>query len=97
MTGSANLFPDVWQAFEQDQPEQGWPKNDNIRYKDSWLQWLEARGCRIVKPCLDPGDFILWDSRCVHWGQAPLGGKHRFAVCKLGPCRFTESKERRTW
>lgn len=29
---------------------------------------------------MDPGDFILWDSRAVHYGAAPLGTNKRMAI-----------------
>jgi len=31
---------------------------------------------------MDPGDFILWDSRAVHYGAAPTGANKRMAICK---------------
>ena len=31
---------------------------------------------------MEPGDFILWDSRCVHYGAAPEQDNKRMAVCK---------------
>jgi hypothetical protein len=47
------------------------------------MKWLEERGCYVEKPCLEPGDFIVWDSRTVHWGAAPEEQNHRMAVCEL--------------
>lgn len=35
-----------------------------------------------MKPNMEPGDFILWDSRAVHYGAAPLGTNKRMAICK---------------
>lgn len=35
-----------------------------------------------MKPSMDPGDFILWDSRAVHYGAAPTGENKRMAICK---------------
>ncbi|ORX33296.1 hypothetical protein BD324DRAFT_654245 [Kockovaella imperatae] len=31
---------------------------------------------------MEPGDFVLWDSRTVHYGAAPLDANKRFAICK---------------
>ena len=31
---------------------------------------------------MEPGDFILWDSRAVHYGAAPTGENKRMAICK---------------
>ena len=30
---------------------------------------------------MEPGDFVLWDSRTVHYGATPLEQKKRFAIC----------------
>ncbi|KAJ5081875.1 hypothetical protein NUU61_010139 [Penicillium alfredii] len=58
-------------------PEGGWIKRDLFHWTDEKLQWFKDRGCEWVKPSMDPGDFILWDSRAVHHGAAPLGNnKH---------------------
>lgn len=57
-------------------------KRDHLRWTDDQLKWFTARGCEWVKPCLDPGDFILWDSREAHYGAAPIGNNKRMAVCK---------------
>jgi len=79
MTGSVKLFTELWEAFKFEKPD-GYDYHDHIRLDDAKMKWLEDRGCKVEKPCLDPGDFILWDSRTVHWGQAPTGGNPRFAV-----------------
>ena len=31
---------------------------------------------------MEPGDFVLWDSRTAHYGAAPLEDKKRFAICE---------------
>lgn len=31
---------------------------------------------------MEPGDFILWDSRAAHYGAAPLGNNKRMAICE---------------
>lgn len=64
------------------QPEGGWVKRDLFDWTDKELQWFKDRGCEWVKPSMDPGDFILWDSRAVHYGAAPLGENKRMAICK---------------
>lgn len=43
---------------------------------------LKDRGCEWVKPEMEPGDFILWDSRAAHYGAAPEGNRKRMAVGK---------------
>lgn len=36
-------------------------KRDHLEWTDKELQWFEDRGCKWVKPSLEPGDFILWE------------------------------------
>ncbi|KAF2073858.1 hypothetical protein CYY_004818 [Polysphondylium violaceum] len=31
--------------------------------------------CQKIKVCCDPGDFVLWDSRTIHWACAPTKNK----------------------
>lgn len=57
-------------------------KRDLFDWTDEKLQWFKDHGCEWVKPSMDPGDFILWDSRAVHYGAAPLGKNKRMAICK---------------
>lgn len=56
--------------------------HDHIKLDDEQMAWLEERGCYVEKPCLEPGDFIVWDSRTVHWGAAPEEQNHRMAICE---------------
>lgn len=64
------------------QPEGDWVKRDLFDWTDEELQWFKDHGCESAKPSMDPGDFILWDSRAVHYGAAPLGQNKRMAICK---------------
>lgn len=57
-------------------------KRDHLKWTDRQLEWFEQRGCKWEKPCLEPGDFILWDSRTAHYGAAPVGSAKRMAVCE---------------
>ena len=90
MRGTANLFGQYFQehhevgaSFEPSspQPAEGWMKRDGYRWTETELQWFKDRGCEWVKPSMEPGDFVLWDSRTVHYGAAPLDDKKRFAIC----------------
>jgi hypothetical protein len=58
-------------------------KRDGFRWTDDQLEWFKERGCEWVKPVMEPGDFVLWDSRTVHYGAAPREQKKRFAICKI--------------
>jgi len=80
MTNSVNKFSQVFEAFDHQKPEGGWNAHDHIRHEPDRVQWLEDHGCKFEKPNLDPGDFIIWDSRTVHYGAAPTGRNHRMAV-----------------
>ncbi|GFZ51910.1 hypothetical protein JCM24511_09680 [Saitozyma sp. JCM 24511] len=77
MRGTANLFG---QYFEEHKHLEGWTKRDGFRWTDETLQWFVDRGCEWVKPAMDPGDFVLWDSRTAHYGAAPMEEKKRFAI-----------------
>jgi ectoine hydroxylase-related dioxygenase (phytanoyl-CoA dioxygenase family) len=71
------------QYFKEHQaPEEGWIKRDLFLWEDEQLKWFEERGCEWVKPSMEPGDFVLWDSRAVHYGAAPLENNKRMAVCE---------------
>ncbi|KAJ0278310.1 hypothetical protein COL940_007313 [Colletotrichum noveboracense] len=50
-------------------PEDEW--RDNRYFDDKDMEWFKARGVRPVKVEAEPGDLILWDSRCIHWGEEP--------------------------
>jgi len=38
------------------------------------------RGCQVVKPCLEEGDLLLFDSRTMHCNIAPLSENMRMCV-----------------
>lgn len=46
------------------------------------LKWLQDSGCELVKVCAEAGDYIVWDSRTVHYNTCPESSQDRFAVCK---------------
>jgi len=93
MSGTAPLFG---KYFEEHQaPEGGYIKRDSYRWTDEELQWFKDRGCEWLKPSLDPGDFILWDSRSVHYGVAPTGNNKRMAVYTCyKPTEFMTEEQR---
>jgi len=76
--GSALLFGQFFE--EHKDQEHRWNTIDWYRWTDDELQWFLERGCEWVKPTMEPGDFVLWDSRTVHYGAAPMEDKKRFAV-----------------
>ncbi|KAJ0121515.1 uncharacterized protein J7T55_008679 [Diaporthe amygdali] len=93
MTGTAPLFEQYFKEHEP--PEGGWVKRDLVDWTDKELQWFKDRGCEWVKPSMDPGDFILWDSRAVHYGAAPLGENKRMAIYTCyKPIEFLTEEQR---
>jgi hypothetical protein len=44
------------------------------------LKWLEEKGCKWEKVCVEPGDLILWDSRTPHYNLTSTSSQPRFAV-----------------
>lgn len=78
MRGSANLFEQY--AKEHTPPPEGWPKRDGKPWSEEELKWFADRGCEWVKPAMEPGDFVLWDSREAHYGAAPKRDKKRFCI-----------------
>lgn len=94
VTGSTKYFKEIWDYFEDKQVslsfdhyvlhtnvQAPYDSHDHIKCNDEQMAWLAERGCYIEKPCLEPGDFIVWDSRTVHWGAAPEEQNHRMAIC----------------
>lgn len=68
MEGSAKLYDQFFQetrvmAAHEDAP----PPEENYRdlfiFKEEDVKWFEDRGCKLIKPNLEPGDLVLWDSR----------------------------------
>ncbi|KZO90876.1 hypothetical protein CALVIDRAFT_489806, partial [Calocera viscosa TUFC12733] len=79
--GSSNLFKQYFEEHKKEEPAGGWPKRDTYPWQESELQWFFDRGCEWVKPYMEPGDFVLWDSREVHYGAAPKPtANKRFAI-----------------
>lgn len=71
----------IWLTVET-QPEGGYRALDSYNWTEKQLKWFEERGCEWVKPARDPGDFVIWDSRTIHYGAAPKEANKRFAICE---------------
>lgn len=68
MDGSAAL---VEQFFDEMTDPADWEARDNRYFDAADMAWFTARGVRPVRVAAEPGDLILWDSRCIHWGGEP--------------------------
>lgn len=51
-------------------------------FTESILEWFYENGCEWIKPEMEPGDLVLWDSRTAHYNVPPLGEVDRCAVCE---------------
>ncbi|KAL4971936.1 hypothetical protein BDW66DRAFT_163291 [Aspergillus desertorum] len=86
MKGSAKFFDET-------------PHSPELKYMDLFLfhqkdlKWFEDRGCELVKINMDPGDFVLWDSRTMHYACLPEGDQIRHVqyIC-MTPRRFATEK-----
>ncbi|RMY72274.1 hypothetical protein D0863_04621 [Hortaea werneckii] len=90
MGGSAKLFNEF---FAQKQ----------IKFMDLFLfnkndvKWFEDRGCTFDKIDMEPGDFVLWDSRTMHMAKFPEGDQIRHAqyIC-MTPRNFATEEALKT-
>jgi ectoine hydroxylase-related dioxygenase (phytanoyl-CoA dioxygenase family) len=82
LSGSMPLYAQFFEEHEADAPEGGWSWRDSYHFTNpAHLQWFYDRGCKWVKMEAEPGDVILWDSRCIHYGAAARGDRARVATC----------------
>jgi len=97
MKGSANLFKQYFEERAKTHPGEKWMTRDGYPFKQEELQWFFDRGCEWVKPEMEPGDFVVWDSREIHYGAAPLRDNKRFAIyiC-YKPAAYMTEEQRQT-
>ena len=62
LKGSSALYAQLYEAFEDKKPAEGWNTKDRHDHTEDQLQWLYDRGCDWEKVCAEPGDLLLWDS-----------------------------------
>lgn len=94
MKGSAKLFNEFFaQERVPDDHEDAPPPElkfmDLFLFNQKDVKWFEERGCELVKINMEPGDFVLWDSRTMHFAKHPTGEQIRHVqyVC-MTPRRF---------
>ncbi|CAK7219742.1 hypothetical protein SBRCBS47491_003953 [Sporothrix bragantina] len=94
MKGSAKLF-DAFFARDREQDDHEDAPPPEIKFMDLFLfnkkdvQWFKDQGCELVKIDMEPGDFVLWDSRTMHYAQLPEGDQIRHVqyIC-MTPRKF---------
>ncbi|WVQ85842.1 hypothetical protein IAT38_008010 [Cryptococcus sp. DSM 104549] len=79
LAGSLPLYNEFFAAHPELEGE-GWPERDFWSFREEDIKWFEERGCKWVKTEVGPGDLILWDSRCIHYGAAAQGDRPRVAT-----------------
>lgn len=80
LNGSLPLYNEFFESHEADAPPGGWTFRDSHHFTEAQLQWFYDRGCKWHKVEAGPGDVILWDSRCIHYGAAATGDRPRIAT-----------------
>lgn len=97
MKGSARLFNEFFAQKRESNDHEDAPPPE-IKFLDLYLfskkdiAWFEARGCELVKINMDPGDFVLWDSRTMHYACLPEGDQIRHVqyICMTPRSAATE-------
>ncbi|KAH8900322.1 Clavaminate synthase-like protein [Thozetella sp. PMI_491] len=97
MKGSAKLFNEFFEHKRDSADHEDAPPPE-IKYMDLFLfsqkdvKWFEERGCELIKVCMEPGDFVLWDSRTMHYARFPEGDQIRHVqyIC-MTPSRFASA------
>lgn len=99
MKGSSLLFD----KFFSSQRESCWHDDapppvskflDLFLFSDADVKWFEDRGCELLKVNMNAGDFVLWDSRTMHYARLPEGNqiRHLQYICMI-PRRFATEKD----
>ncbi|KAL4878102.1 hypothetical protein BJY04DRAFT_230001 [Aspergillus karnatakaensis] len=94
MKGSAKLFDEFFaekrEAYaHEDAPAPELKYVDLFLFHQKDLQWFTDRGCELMKVNMEPGDFVLWDSRTMHYACLPEGNQIRHVqyIC-MTPRKF---------
>ncbi|KAM3064989.1 hypothetical protein ACMFMG_001197 [Clarireedia jacksonii] len=94
MKGSASLFDEFFSSKREAGDHEDAPPPE-LKYMDLFLfnpkdlKWFEDRGCEMIKVNMEPGDFVLWDSRTMHYACLPEGEQIRHVqyIC-MTPRKF---------
>lgn len=94
MKGSANLFDEFFahkrESYDhEDAPPPEAQFMDLFLFSEKDVKWFEDHGCELIKINMEPGDFVLWDSRTMHYACLPEGNQIRHVqyIC-MTPRKF---------
>lgn len=85
--GSLEVIPGshalIEEFFDTQTKPNTWEWKDNRYFSEKKIERFEIRGLRPLKALEEPGDFILWDSRTIHWGGEPTKNSNtiRTVIC----------------
>lgn len=98
MRGSAKLFNEFFahkreSADHEDAPPPELKFMDLFLFSEKDIKWFEERGCEMFKVNMEPGDFVLWDSRTMHYARLPEGNQIRHVqyIC-MTPKRYANEE-----
>ncbi|EIW68060.1 hypothetical protein M231_04972 [Tremella mesenterica] len=80
LDGSFQLYNQFFEENDADKPADGWSWLDQYSFTEKQMQWFYDHGCKWTKLACEPGDLLLWDSRCVHYGAHAEGDNPRLAM-----------------
>lgn len=76
----AHAASEEFHKIFKDEPDKIWSwTHEWYGFTSAGMKWLEEKGYEWVKPCAEPGDLILWDSRTPHYNVVPKGKSPRLA------------------
>ena len=99
MKGSSLLFDEFFahkreSADHEDAPPPELEYMDLFLFSEKDVKWFESKGCEMIKVNMKPGDFVLWDSRTMHYAKLPEGNQIRHVqyIC-MTPKRFASEAD----
>lgn len=66
--------------------------DDWVRLKPEHTAWLAKTLCTPIHVAPKPGQFLIWDSRLVHWGAAPTEHFRLVAYITYSPRAWADKK-----
>ncbi|CAI6101224.1 hypothetical protein V2G26_000264 [Clonostachys chloroleuca] len=78
--GAYRLSEEFHEEFK-DEPDKIWAwTKEWYGFTERGMKWLENKGCKWEKLNAEPGDLLVWDSRCPHYNLSPTGDAPRFCI-----------------